>query len=101
MHKDNYTGADVHQMADPAPDVPCGLRWLLSFSDGRSMLYKRRDANGVLQDVHVADDFPTVQVLAQSARAAGAPRSEGGERGDLWHGRINSAGAAGRGHCAP
>ncbi len=44
------------------------------------------------------DDFGTAQVLGQSARAAGAPRSEGGERGDLWHARINSrsgGGAAG------
>jgi hypothetical protein len=91
MHQDKYTGADVYQMADPAPDVPGGLRWLSSFTEGRSMLYKRRDANGVLQDLHVADDFPTAQVIAQSARAAGTPRSEDGARSDLWHGRINNA----------
>jgi hypothetical protein len=84
----------VYQMAHPAPDVPGGLRFLLSFASGRSMLYKRRYANGVLQDLHVAD-VPTAQVIAQSARAAGAPRSEGGERGDLWNGRINSADAVG------
>jgi hypothetical protein len=44
--------------------------------------------------------FGTAQVLGQSARAAGAPRSEGGERGDLFHARINSrsgGGAAGAG----
>jgi hypothetical protein len=89
MHQ--YTGADVYQMADPDPDVPGGLRFLLSFGAGRSMLYKRRDANGVLQDLHGADDFPTAQVLAQSARAAGAPRSEGGERGDLCGTAASSA----------
>jgi hypothetical protein len=35
---------------------------------------------------------------AEPGCAAGAPRSEGGERGDLWHARINSrsgGGAAG------
>ncbi len=44
--------------------------------------------------------FGTAQVIGQSARAAGAPRSEGGERGDLFHARINSrsgGGAAGAG----
>jgi hypothetical protein len=91
MHHYKYTGAAVYQVVDPAPDVPGGLRFLLSFGAGRSLLYKRRDANSVLQDLHVADDFPTAQAIAQSARAAGAPRSEGGERGDLFHARINSA----------
>jgi hypothetical protein len=95
MHQDKYTGAAVYQMANPAPDVPGGPV-LLGFGAGRSMLHKHRDANGVLQDLHVADDFPTAQVSAQSARAAGVPRSEGGERGDLWHARINSA----SGYCA-
>ncbi len=39
----------------------------------------------------VPDGFATAQVIGQSAVAAGAPQYAGGERGDLWHGRINSA----------
>jgi hypothetical protein len=52
----------------------------------------------VLKPPELPPAFGTAQVIGQSARAAGAPRSEGGERGDLWHARINSrsgGGAAG------
>jgi hypothetical protein len=93
MHQDKYTGAHVYQMPDPAPDthpdVPGGLRWLISFGADRSMAYSRM-VGGKLVPMQLPDGFATAQVIAQSARAAGAPRYKNGPRGDLYHGRINS-----------
>jgi hypothetical protein len=98
MHQDKCTGLHVYQMPDPAPDthpdVSGGLRWLVSFGAGRSMAYSRR-MDSKLVPLPLPDDFATAQVIGQSARAAGAPQCADGPRGDLWHGRINSEGAAG------
>ncbi len=84
-------------MEDPARGLPGGLRLLVSFTPGRQMQYSRRV--GVdLVPLQLPPEFATAQVIGQSARAAGAPRSKGGEGGDLWHGHINSrsgGGAAG------
>jgi hypothetical protein len=95
MHQDKYTGRHAYQMPDPAPDshpdVRGGLRWLISFGADRSMAYSRM-VDGVLVPEPLPDGCATAQVIGQSARAAGAPRSEDGPRGDLWHGRINSGG---------
>jgi hypothetical protein len=88
MHQDKYTGSHVYQMPDPAEDVPGGLRWLISLGAHRSMAYSRR-VGGVLVPMQLPDGCATAQVVGQSARAAGAPRYEGGPRGDLYHGRIN------------
>ncbi len=52
----------------------------------------------MLKPPELPDDFGTAQVIGQSARAAGAPRSKGGGRGDMFQARINSrsgGGAAG------
>jgi hypothetical protein len=96
-HQDKATAREVYQMEDPAPRLPGGLRLLISFTPGRQVQYSRL-VGGNLVPLQLPPDFGTAQVIGQSARAAGAPRSEGGEHGDLWHGRINSrrgGGAAG------
>jgi hypothetical protein len=84
-------------MEDPAPNLPGGLHLLYSFMPGRQMQYSRLigGVRQVLKPPEVPGDFGTAQVIGQSARAAGAPRSEGGERGDLWHARINSRSGGG------
>ncbi len=94
-HQDKATGWPVYQMEDPAPNLPGGLRLLIKFTKGRTMEYSRRVGCDL---VPLSPAFGTAQVIGQSTRAAGAPRSSGGECGDLFHTRINSrsgGGAAG------
>ncbi len=95
MHQDKYTGSQAYQMPDPAPDshpdVPGGLRWLISFGADRSMVYSWM-VDGVLVPMQLPDGCATAQVIGQSARAAGAPQYPDGPRGDLCHGGINSGG---------
>jgi hypothetical protein len=73
MHQGKYTGSHVYQVPDPAPDVPGGLRLLISFGADRSMAYSRM-VKGVLVRMQLPDGCATAQVIGQSARAAGAPR---------------------------
>jgi hypothetical protein len=90
FHQDNMTGWKAYKMDDPAPDVPGGLRFLLSFAEGRRMEYRRKVGRKLVPlEPPLPDDFATAEVVAQSARAAGV----GGWRvpgNDLFHGRINS-----------
>jgi hypothetical protein len=60
-----------------------------------------RLVDGELVPLQLPDGFATAQVIGQSARAAGAPRSEGGERGDLFHARINSRSGGGAAEAEP
>ncbi len=52
-----------------------------------------RRQSGASVPLQLPDGFATAQVIAQSARATGAPRYKDGPCGDLWHGRINSEAA--------
>jgi hypothetical protein len=95
-HKDKVTGRDVYQMEDPAPNLPGGLRLLISLTYGRQVQYSRQVGDN-LAPLQLPAAFGTAQVIGQSARAAGAPRSEGGEGGDLFHAHINSGSSSGGG----